>query len=31
MTQGQILLLVVIVILLGAIAAFTQYDLLMGP
>lgn len=31
MTQGQMILVVIIVILLGAIMAFTQFDLLMGP
>lgn len=31
MTQGQVILLIVICMLLGAIMAFTQYDMLMGP
>ncbi len=31
MTQGQVILLIVICCLLGAIMAFTQYDMLMGP
>ncbi len=31
MTQGQIILVIIICILLGAVMAFTQYDMLMGP
>lgn len=30
MTKGQIFLILIIVVLLGAIMAFTQYDMLLG-